>query len=393
MPSKIEFKTEKRKISDLKGCDYNPRQLTKKQYNDLKKSISKFNYAEIAVINTDNTIVAGHQRLRILGELKGLDHEVEVRVPNRELTKEEFDEYLIRYNKNNGEWDWDILANDFEIDNLKDWGFDDSEFGFGFEDEEEETEGDDETPEPPEEPITVNGDLYELGTHRLLCGDSTVITDVEKLMDGKKADMVFTDPPYGVDYKSRVDKNKRKSWGAIKNDDLKDDQLRNFLSASLGHLTGTRYVCCNWQSVTDFILALGKPNAFIIWDKQSIGLGAGYRNQHEIILFYGKLDHNKETNVWSFTRDSKYQHPTQKPVSIPERGIKNSSNKNNMVFDPFLGSGSTLIACEKTNRKCYGMELDEKYCDVIVKRYIDFCMTNNRPFSVKRNGKDIGEFK
>ena len=130
MPSKIEFKTEKRKISDLKGCDYNPRQLTKKQYNDLKKSISKFNYAEIAVINTDNTIVAGHQRLRILGELKGLDHEVEVRVPNRELTKEEFDEYLVRSNKNNGEWDWDILANDFEIDDLKDWGFDDSEFGF-----------------------------------------------------------------------------------------------------------------------------------------------------------------------------------------------------------------------------------------------------------------------
>jgi len=140
MTKKIEFKTEKRKISELKGCDYNPRQLTKKQYSDLKKSIIKFNYAEIALINTDNTIVAGHQRLKILEEIKGADYVVDVRVPNREFTKEEFDEYLIRSNKNTGEWDWDMLANNFDTGNLKAWGFEDSEFGFTAHDQDKYTE-------------------------------------------------------------------------------------------------------------------------------------------------------------------------------------------------------------------------------------------------------------
>lgn len=396
MPSKIEFKTEKRKISDLKGCDYNPRQLTKKQYNDLKKSISKFNYVEIVVINTDNTIVAGHQRLRILGELKGLDHEIEVRVPNRELTKEEFDEYLIRSNKNTGEWDWDILANDFEIDDLKDWGFEDSEFGFGFEDEEEETEGDDETPEPPEEPITVKGDLYELGNHRLLCGDSTVITDVDKLMDGKKADMVFTDPPYGVDY------------DGINNDDR--EGLENLLRGSFGNYLSTSksgagiYVFHSDKCADIFHIVFREFfhfSSMIIWSKNSLTLSrTDYQSQHEPCLygwmkgeshsFYGD---RKQVSVWKFDKERVEGHTTPKPVELIVRALENSSKVGDIVTDLFGGSGSTLIACEKTNRDCRMMELDPKYCDVIVKRYIDFCMTNNRPFSVKRNGKDIGEFK
>jgi DNA modification methylase len=397
MPSKIEFKTEKRKISDLKGCDYNPRKLTKKQYNDLKKSISKFNYAEIAVINTDNTIVAGHQRLRILGELNGLDHEIEVRVPNRELTKEEFDEYLIRSNKNNGEWDWDILANDFEIDDLKDWGFEDSEFGFGFEDEEEETEGDDETPEPPEEPITVKGDLYELGTHRLLCGDSTVITDVEKLMDGKKADMVFTDPPYGVNFQSNRPK-KSKKFEVLENDDKIISSWIPFLSQLN---TGFIFIWTSWKVIDKWINAtteLGYPSNMIIWDKGGGGIGdlkKTFSSDYEVSLVWhngNEIIGKRVGSIWECGKDSanKYNHPTQKPVELPQKSIGLVSKPKSTVLDLFLGSGSTLIACEKTNRKCYGMELDPKYCDVIVKRYIDFCMTNNRPFSVKRNGKDIG---
>lgn len=224
----------------------------------------------------------------------------------------------------------------------------------------------------PDQPKTKLGDVYQLGNHRLMCGDSTIMDEVEKLMDGQKADMVFTDPPYGVDYSSRVDKDRRKPWGGIKNDDLKGESLREFLYDSLAWLDVPKYVCCNWQSVTDFFLALGKPNALIVWDKGSIGLGAGFRNQHEFILFYGKLAHNSESNVWTITRDSTsgYAHPTQKPIAVPSRAIKNLSGEN--VLDLFGGSGSTLIACEQLDRVCYMMELDPKYCDVIVDRWEKF---------------------
>ena len=410
MTKKIEFKTEKRKISELKGCDYNPRTLTKKQYSDLKKSIIKFNYAEIALINTDNTIVAGHQRLKILEELKGADHVVDVRVPNREFTKEEFDEYLIRSNKNTGEWDWDMLANNFEMDNLKEWGFEDSEFGF--DEGAEETEGDDDVPEQPKESITLKGDLYELGEHRLLCGDSTVITDVDKLMDGNKADMVFTDPPYNADYKSRgKDELLRKG---IKNDNMSNDEFQQFAEKIFTILRdniykgSSLYVCCNWKDSYPRFYSIAEQNNInisncIVWNKQSAGMGWNdYRYQFEFIIygFEKTKKHNfygdrKNTDLWSLKRDARqaYSHPTQKPIELIEKAILNSSLQGHRVLDLFTGSGSTLIACEKTNRKCYGMELDEKYCDVIVKRYIDFCMTNNRPFNVKRNGKDIGGFK
>lgn len=222
--------------------------------------------------------------------------------------------------------------------------------------------------------ISQLGQVYQLGKHRLMCGDSTKIEDVEKLMNGQKADMVFTDPPYGVDYSSRVDEERRKGWGGIKNDDLKGEELQAFLQDSLAYFDCDKYICCNWQSVIDFWRAYGKLNAFIVWDKGSIGLGAGYRNQHEIILFYGTLDHNSESNIWAIKRDntSEYIHPTQKPVAIPARAIKNSSKDGSIIVDIFGGSGSTLIACEQTNRTCYMMELDPKYCDVIRKRYQKF---------------------
>lgn len=220
------------------------------------------------------------------------------------------------------------------------------------------------------------GDIWQLGRHRLMCGDSTKKEDVEKLMNGQKSDMVFTDPPYGVDYTSRVDKDRRKPWGGIKNDDLKGTALQQMLLSAFDCISETIsfYVCCNWQSVKDFFEALDIPNSLIVWDKESIGLGSNYRSQHEFILFYGKLNHRNETNVWRMKRDASasYKHPTQKPVELIVRAITNSSEKENIVLDLFLGSGSTLIACEKTNRICYGMELDEKYCDVIIKRYEDF---------------------
>jgi len=386
----MKWNLKKIKVSDLKEWAKNPRRLTDNGLKHLERSIKKFGIAEPIVINTDNTICGGHGRKKVL-EWLNID-EVDCYMPERKLTDKEFEELNIRLNKNiAGEWDYVVLKDDFNIDDLLEWGFDEDEFDFDV--IPEETQGDDDIPVGAP-PITVLGDLYELGNHRLLCGDSTIIDDVEKLMDGNKADMVFTDPPYGVNYTSRVDKNKRKQWGEMKNDTLQNENLWQFLNDSLGSLECNRYICCNWQSYCDFTIALGRPNSLIVWDKESIGLGAGHRNQHEFILFYGKLDHNSESNVWRQKREStkNYEHPTQKPVEIPERAIINLKGK--LCYDAFLGSGSTLIACEKTTRKCYGMELDQKYCDVIVKRYIDFCEKNKREYSVKRNGIDcLNEFK
>lgn len=375
----MKWTTEKRKINELVPYEHNPRQLTDKQHKDLESSLKKFDLVEIPAINTDGTILAGHQRLAIMQQLGRGNEEIDVRVPDKKLTDKQVKEYNIRSNKNTGEWDWDILANSFELDDLQEWGFDAKDLSLGFPEQEVE---EDEAPEVAEgEPDSKLGEVYELGRHRLMCGDATKKEDVEKLMDGQNADMVFTDPPYGVDYVSRVDKDRRKPWGGITNDDLKDETLRDFLYDTLiGFKNVPMYVCCNWQSYPDFYLALGRPNNVIVWDKGSIGLGSGYRQQYELITFYGVLDHNSESNIWNFKRDTKqdYNHPTQKPLAISARAMKNSSNKDDIVLDLFGGSGSTLIAAEQTGRTCYMMELDPKYCDVIRKRYDNYVNKDNR---------------
>jgi DNA modification methylase len=362
-------------INQLHGWDKNPRKIDNKAFSLLKKKIQRWGQFKPVLITPDNEVIGGNMRLKAYKELGIEDVWVSVVEPKSEAEKIEI---AIADNESSGEWDvpkLEELAVEFKDDiNLDDYKIDlDGKWWGSFLPEEEVIE--DEAPEVDEDNVvSVLGEVYQLGRHRLMCGDSTKIEDVEKLMDGKKADMVFTDPPYGVDYSSRVDKDKKKPWGGIINDDLEGEKLREFLYDSCFLLEKPKYTCCNWQSVMDFILALGKPNSFIVWDKGSIGLGAGYRNQHEIILFYGTLNHNSESNVWSIKRDSTsgYNHPTQKPVAIPARAIKNSSDKNGLVLDVFLGSGSTLIACEQTNRTCYGMELDPKYCDVIRKRYAKF---------------------
>jgi site-specific DNA-methyltransferase (adenine-specific) len=377
----IKWHTEKRKLADLIPATYNPRKLSDEQKKQLNKSLTKFGYVETIDINTDNTVIGGHQRLKVLADL-GYD-EIEVRVPERKLTKKEEKELNLRLNKNLGEFDYDLLGNgEFEIELLEDVGFDAEELESIFPDELGENEVvEDEPPAVDDvEPIAKLGDLWQLGRHRLLCADCTVKENVELLMDGKKADMIFADPPYGVNYTSRVDKNKRKPWGEIINDNLEDESLRNFLYDSLCFKDIAMYVCCNWQSYINFYLALGKPSNVIIWDKESIGLGSGYRQQHEFILFFGKLDHNSETNVWKLKRDSTidYNHPTQKPVGLPWRAIKNSSKKDMIVYDPFLGSGSTLIACQQTDRICYGMELEPAYVSVVIIRWLKFMISSGK---------------
>jgi DNA modification methylase len=333
-----------------------------------------------------------------LAQIENKDFEIDVRIPNRQLTPEEADEYLIRSNKNSGEFDFELLENHFSIDDLVDWGFDEDEFEHEVE-EVGEVEGEDDVPEPPEEPITKLGDVWILGNHRLLCGDSTSIDAVDKLMDGQKADMVFTDPPYGMSYgggraRGNHSLNKKtggvkvKAHGVILGDDLRGDGLIQMITDSISASKSNAkagaafYVCFPWRTYSEFETALIninlKPNACIVWDKKSIGLGnANYRPQHEFIFYIkgGAWHGDKaQSDVWQMSRGAtgKYVHPTQKPVELIERALENSSKAGDYVHDCFGGSGSTLIACEKMKRKAFLMELDPKYCDVIVKRWEEF---------------------
>lgn len=373
-----------KKISDLKPYENNARTHDGNQIKQIAASIQEFGFTNPVLIDAENVIIAGHGRVLAA---KSLDMENVPCLILDELTDRQKRAYIIADNKLalNAGWNDELLAKelsrlkseDFDLDLI---GFSDEELNDIVIDFEDGGEGsntdDDNVPEVDEsEAICKIGDLWQLGDHRLLCGDSTKKDDVDRLMDGEKADMIFTDPPYGVNYISRVDKNKRKAWGSIKNDDLSGKELNDFLSSSINQdimNIDSKYIWCNWQSVVDFIMAIGRPNNIIVWNKESIGLGSGYRQQHEFCLFYGKIDDNSESNVWNLKRDSTsdYKHPTQKPVALCERAIKNSRPKK--ILDLFLGSGSTLIACEKTKRKCYGMELDPKYCDVIIKRWEEY---------------------
>jgi DNA modification methylase len=205
-----------------------------------------------------------------------------------------------------------------------------------------------------------------------MCGDSTSVDAVEELLMGQRADMVFTDPPYNVAFNGRSGK-----FDVIKNDNLPEEQFAEFIKDWLQTFEAFRpnsyYICCNWAFYGILQTAL-KPKACIVWAKNVFGLGRGYRHQHEFIVFDGLIDPSikNESDLWNIAKDTKYMHPTQKPTALSERAIKNSTKANNIVLDYFGGSGSTLIACEKQNRHARLMELDPKYCDVIVKRWEDF---------------------
>ena len=342
-------------INELNPAEYNPRQINKKQYNDLKTSIEKFGLVDPILINQDGTIIGGHQRLRVMQEL------TRENVPCiiLDLSKEQEKELNIRLNKSGGEWDMDLLCN-FEVDELKDWGFKDIELGFNIDKIVEGNIEDDHIPEVKETRVKL-GDIWELGKHRLMCGDSTKESDVEKLMNGQKADMVFTDPPYGLG-----------GYGGRKNMDLKNDDgsyelIKSFYNLPIYDKVKEVYI---WGNHINLFKHIEKqPKDTIVWKKNNFGLGKGYRGQYELCFYYGHFN-GSDSDVWEVKRDTNYLHPTQKPIDLILRAIKNSDPKT--VLDLFLGSGSTLIGCEKTNRICYGMELDTKYCDVIIERWEQF---------------------
>lgn len=373
----------------------NSRTHSEEQVAQIAGSIREFGFTNPVLIDSEGTIVAGHGRVMAARKL-GLDSVPCLRLGH--LTPTQIRAYVIADNKLalNAGWDEQLLKT--EIESLKGEGFDIDLIGFSEEELDgllkiETVEGNtdpDEVPEPPEEPITKSGDVWILGKHRLMCEDSTNLSAVERLMDGEKADMVFTDPPYGVAYEGGHNVKKRQQ---IKNDALEGENLTglfyNALSVAL-KVTNDHAAFYVWyasgKSVETFAAFSDLPlklRAIIQWYKVSSGLGA-FMSQYIpncepcIYAFKNKstpqwFGPTNEKTVWEVKKEARNDfHPTQKPVELPERAITNSSKKGQIILDLFGGSGSTLIACENTGRQARLMELDPSYCDVIVKRWEDF---------------------
>ena len=267
------------------------------------------------------------------------------------------------------EWDESELAK--QLLELQDADWDITELGFDIPALADIEPGDeDEISEPPVEPKTKLGNIYQLGRHRLMCGDSTDLTSVERLMDGAKADMVLTDPPYNIDYSGLTNKFEK-----IKNDKMSDEHFTEFLTQALKTEAETYYVFCSWQYSHLFREALqiiGKPvKAFIVWNKVNPAQNLDkYYKAHEIILYSGKFGGQKtlRSDVWEQKRERNTDHPTMKPVSLLTIALEDTPEAKT-IYDAFGGSGSTLVACEQMNRNAYLLELDPKYCDVIIKRW------------------------
>ena len=388
-------------------------------------SLKEFGWRQPIVVDAEMVVIAGHTRLAAARKL-GLD-QVPIHIAT-DLTANQIKAYRIADNRVSQEakWDDDLLAlelADLDLENydLSKTGFNDDELAALM--AEAITEGlvdEDQVPPEPETPVTVLGDIWQLGRHRVMCGDSTSIDAVDQLMESRPADMVFTDPPYGMSYgggRARGEHalNKKggvliKSHGMIIGDDFQGDDLINLVRQAINAAYASSksgaayYICFTWRTYSEFeaaIIDAGLKIAnCIVWDKKSIGLGqSNYRPQHEFI-FYVKGDgwqgDKSQSDIWKMSRGAtgEYVHPTQKPVELIEKALENSSKSGDTILDVFGGSGSTLIACEKTNRQARLMELDPKYVDVIVKRWQDFTgliaihEKTGKTFNEMNNGTD-----
>ncbi|AQU05392.1 DNA modification methylase [Dehalococcoides mccartyi] len=395
---------EKIQTDRLIPADYNPRKDLKPgdpEYEKLKRSLEEFGYVEPVIWNKITShVVGGHQRLKVLLDM-GIT-EVECVVVEMDAEKEKA--LNVALNKISGDWDKDKLAlliadlqgADFDVSLT---GFDPGEIDDLFKDSLKDGIKDDEfdvDAELQKPAVTKPGDVWLIGRHRLVCGDSTKADTFTALMDGKLANLVVTDPPYNVNYEGTA--------GKIKNDNMESGAFYDFLLAAL---TNTEAAMAQDASIYVFHAdteGLNFRKAFsdagfqlsgcCIWKKPSLVLGRSpYQWQHEPVLFGWKKKgkHNwyadrKQTTIWEFEKPKKNaDHPTMKPIALLAYPIMNSSLTNCIVLDPFGGSGSTLIACEQSDRICFTIELDEKYCDVIVKRYIEQ-VGNVNSVSVIRDG-------
>lgn len=393
-------KVERWKIEKLVPYARNARTHSDEQVGQIAASIKEWGWTTPILVDEDGSIIAGHGRTLAAHRLQMTEVPVMVAKGWSDAKKRA---YVLADNKlaMNAGWDNEMLA--LELGEIGDLGFDLDLTGFTADEiaalTPEQIEpgltDEDEVPELPEQPVTVLGDVWVLGKHRLMCGDSTSIDAVDKLMDGQKADMVFTDPPYGVDYKG------------INNDSR--DGLEDLLRAAFGNYlasskSGASIYCFHSDRCADVFHKVFREffhfSSMIIWAKNSLTLSqTDYQSQHEPCL-YGWMDNGKhswfsdrkQTSVWKFDKEKVVGHTTPKPVGLVEKAISNSSKGGDAILDLFGGSGSTLIASEKTSRQARLMELDPKYVDVIIKRWQDFTgkiavhAETGKPFAEVKNG-------
>ncbi|AQT67929.1 Modification methylase DpnIIB [Anaerohalosphaera lusitana] len=385
-----------RNTDSIRPYENNPR-LNDEAVDAVAQSLKEFGFRQPIVVDEDGVIICGHTRFKAAQKL-GLE-KVPVHVA-KDLSPEQVKAYRIADNRTGelSEWDWGQLK--IELGDLQEAEFDLGMLAFDEEELNKLLDGDSEAvvegltdpdavPEPPEEPITKRGDIWLLGDHRLMCGDSTSRVDVERLMDGCLADMVFSDPPYGVNYVGGTAEQM-----TIDNDNLSEADYISFMDAFFTRFresiqeTASLYIChaSSWQLETELAMRQAgfEVRNQIIWAKNCGAFGFGrYKFQHEPIFYAhikGESDKwygdKTQTTLWQEKKPAANRlHPTMKPVEIVQRALVNSSKRSDLVLDLFMGSGTTLIAAETLGRRCVGMELDPAYCDVIVKRYEEFTGT------------------
>jgi DNA modification methylase len=398
----VEVKTYVEKIDKLIANDLNPRTINRKAYESLKKSLKDFpemkQLREI-VVDENLTILGGHQRIHALKELGYSDVTVKQVFG---LTEKQKREFIIKDNTASGEWDTDIIANQWDVEELENWGV--PKFELGLIEPGPEAKEDDFDTTPPSEPQTVLGDLYEIGEHRLLCGDSTCSDTVGKLMNGSKADITFTSPPYNVG--KTPNGNEQKYLNDNDNKNLSDyvSLLDDFTKTAL---LFSDFVFSNIQSLSGNKIALiehlyNLRNVYadvMIWDKKTAEPAMARKvlnSRFEYVYifsneakrsigkrdFRGTIDNIFELNSRQ-GKEFASIHKATFPIQLPELFIKNFTETS--VLDTFCGTGSTMVASHQLNRKCYGMELDPKYCDVIVTRMLKL----DPSLTIKRNGEVI----
>lgn len=405
MAEKLKWETKKVKVKDLIELDINPRKISEAKKKKLIESLEKFNLAEIPAVNTDMQIIGGNQRVSALMMVGRGEEEIDVRMPNRKLTKKEVKEYAIISNTHAGEFDFEILEECFVEDvNIEEIGFeipgwDDWQTQMDKELVGEVQEDDFDVPAGGSETDIVEGDIFEIGQHRLLCGSSTQTDNWGRLMGQEMADLVITDPPYNVDYTGKTKKALK-----IKGDNVNDSDFYQFLYdfyTALGSYTkagGAWYVWHADSEGANFRKAMADAGIAVkqclIWVKNTMVMGRqDYHWKHEPCLYgwkegaaHGWYNDRKQTTVLNFERPQRNaEHPTMKPIPLIAYQMGNSSKAGDIVADGFGGSGTTMVAAHQTDRRCRMMELDPRYCQVIVDR-----MRKLEPgIKILKNGKEV----
>lgn len=408
----LEWHNEKRRVNDLLPYERNPRQISEKQIEDLKRSFKKFNLVEVPCIDFDNKIVAGHQRVKVLQLLGRGEENIDVRVPNRKLTKEEFEQYLITSNAVGGDWDFEKLKS-FDIDLLLNIGFDETELA-NIWDSNLETEDDgfqiDQELAKIKKPKTQLGDIIQLGSHKLICGDATDPSVLKKLFGNDRASMIYSDPVYniGVDYNSGI--GGKQNYGGNVNDKRTDAEYKEFLRKSIENALAVSkddthvYYWCDESYIwilQELYRELGLINKRVcLWIKNGANptpgvaynkcyepcvygvrgrpyLAKGIENLNEVMnkematgnrMIDDILDY---LNIWLVKRLSgdQYEHATAKPPTLHEKAIRRCTRPGDIILDSFAGSGSTMVAAEQLKRRAYVVELEPIFCDLIIIRY------------------------